>query len=408
MSAGPDVRRLVPLDEARAILAVVATPISRIERVALADLAGRVLAEDVVARIDVPPMDRAAMDGFAVIASDTQSASADHPVQLRVADSSWAGHPAARPVTGGECVAIATGAEMPAGSDAVVMVEHTSRRGDEVSVRMPARPGQHIGRRGGDLARGTTALRAGSQLTPARVGVVAALGGQQITVYGRPRVAILSTGDEVVPPGEALGPGQIYDVNSTTLAAVVRGNGGEPIVHRAVGDEPEALRAAFERCLDQDLVIVSGGSSVGERDLVLDLLATKGEILFPGIRLKPGKPTVLARVEGRPVFGMPGNPTSCLSNAYLLLAPLLRQMARWPPLRPRTIAARLASRVSSPADRHQFYTVRVAGGEAIPAFKGSGEITSLAEADGYFEIPEGIAHVEAGETVEVTLFEGCV
>jgi molybdopterin molybdotransferase len=398
-------RALVTLAEARALIARSGTPVSRIEELPLAALPGRVLAEDVQASIDVPPMDRAAMDGFAVIAAETEHASRDRPLRLRVVDASWAGRPAAGHVEPGTCVAIATGAEVPRGADAVVMVEQTTRSGDEVSIFTQTRPGQHIARRGGDLARGATVLRAGSLLTPARTGVIAALGLPHARVYARPRVAILSTGDEVIAPGGTLGPGQIFDVNTITMAAVVRSNGGEPLPHRAVGDDAVALRTAFERCLDADLVLVSGGSSVGERDYVLDLLATRGTLLFAGIRLKPGKPTVLAIVDERPVFGMPGNPTSCLTNACLLVAPLLRRLAHQPPVVPRALTARLASAVSSPRGRHQFFPVRIIDGDAVPAFKGSGEITSLAEADGYFEIPEEIDRVEAGTEVRVTLWD---
>jgi molybdopterin molybdotransferase len=398
-------RALVTLAEARAIIARIGTPVSRTEALPLAALPGRVLGEDLQALIDVPPMDRAAMDGFAVVAADTEQASPDRPSRLRVVDASWAGRPATRDVEPGTCVAIATGAEVPRGADAVVMVEQTRRSGDEAFVFAHARPGQHIARRGGDLAQGTTVLREGSLLTAARAGVIAALGLPQARVYARPRVAILSTGDEVIAPGGTLGPGQIFDVNTTTVAAVVRAHGGEPVPHRAVGDDPDALRAAFERCLDADLVLVSGGSSVGERDYVLDLLATRGTLLFAGIRLKPGKPTVLATVDERPVFGMPGNPTSCLTNAYLLVAPLLRRLAHLPQAVPRELTARLASAVSSPKGRHQFFPVRIVGGDAVPAFKGSGEITSLAEADGYFEIPEEIDRVDGGTEVRVTLWD---
>ena len=200
------------------------------------------------------------------------------------------------------------------------------------------------------------------------------------TVYARPRVAILCTGNEVVAPGRPLGPGQIYDVNTETLAAVVREHGGDPVPYAARGDDRAAIAEAFDAALGADMVLVAGGSSVGERDYILEAIEARGDVRFQGIAIKPGKPTIFGLADGRPVFGMPGNPTSCLSNAYLLVAPLLRTVARLPPRAdPIVIRARLTQAVTSPAGRHQFYPVRLEGDEAVPAFKGSGDITSLAE-----------------------------
>jgi molybdenum cofactor synthesis domain-containing protein len=293
---------------------------------------------------------------------------------------------------------------MPAGADAVVMVEHTARTDDKVSVFQGVVPRQNVGRAGSDLVAGEIAVAEGTVLSPARLGVVAALGLEEVDVYQRPRVAILSTGDEIVAPGGSLGPAQIFDSNTAALSAAVRLHGGEPIVAPRVGDDRGALSAAFERCLDEDLVLFSGGTSVGERDYLLEIIAAAGTVHFEGLQLKPGKPTVFATVAGRPVFGMPGNPVSCLTSAYLLVAPLLRRLAHLPAAIERTVLARLAREVESPAGRHQIYPVRVDGVSAVPVFKGSGEITSLAHADGYFEIPAEVEAVEAGTVVEVTLF----
>jgi molybdenum cofactor synthesis domain-containing protein len=223
-------------------------------------------------------------------------------------------------------------------------------------------------------------------------------------VYARPRVAILSTGSEVVEPGEMLAPGQIYDVNRFTLAAVTAAHGGVPEMRRAVDDSADRLTAALDACLDADLIVFSGGSSVGERDLILDVIASRGRLIFHGIAIKPGKPTAFARIGNTPFFGMPGNPTSCLSNAYILLVPFLRATARLPAFHPRTIRVPLGRRIDSPAERHQIYTVRLVDNVAYPAFKGSGEITSLSQADGYIEIPSDQSRVEEGTVVEVTLF----
>jgi molybdenum cofactor synthesis domain-containing protein len=215
---------------------------------------------------------------------------------------------------------------------------------------------------------------------------------------------VLSTGNEVVEPGTPLGGGQIYDVNRFTLAAVVSEHGGIPEAHRPAEDTLDALAAALDDCSGADIIVFSGGSSVGDRDLVVDLVAARGEMIFHGVAVKPGKPTAFARVGGSPFFGMPGNPTSCLSNAHVFLVPFLRATARLPAYEPRIVRIPLGTRIVSTAGRHQFYTVRIGSGAAMPAFKGSGEITSLSQADGYIEIPAGQEVVEEGSTVEVKLF----
>ena len=295
---------------------------------------------------------------------------------------------------------------MPAGADAVVMVEETAAAGDHIQMRVPAAPGRNIGRRGADIMTGDLVVRAGDVLTPSRIGALAAIGRAEVTVYAKPRVAILSTGNEVVEPGRPLEAGQIYDVNRFTLAAIVAAHGGVPQPHKAAQDTIEALAEALEACGDADLIVFSGGSSVGERDLVVDLIAARGEMIFHGIAVRPGKPTAFALVGGHrdPFFGMPGNPTSCLSNAYILLIPFLRAIARLPPHTPRTVRVPIGQRIASAAGRHQFYTVRLRDGAAYPAFKGSGDITSLSQADGYIEIPADQSVVEEGAVVEVMLF----
>jgi molybdopterin molybdotransferase len=396
----------LPLDEALAILREAIVPIDRVERAALDEAAGRVLAQDVVAAFDVPPFDRAAMDGYAVRSADTADASSAAPVPLSLAGMVYTGQVGSRAVGPGECIEIATGAPVPPGADAVVMVEDTTRTADgrTVHVGSSVRQGQHVSPRGHDIAVGQTVLRAGAHLTPARLGACAALGRTTIEVYARPRVLIASTGNEIVEPGQPPGPGQIHDINRLTLPAVVRAHGGTPCAHPAVADTLADLRTALDAASDADLIVLSGGSSVGERDLLVDAVRERGEVLFHGIAVKPGKPTLLARIGARLLLGMPGNPTSCLSNAYILLVPLLRALARLPAYVPETRPARLARTIVSAADRHQFYPVRIDGDAAEPAFRGSGDITSLALADGYIEIPIGVDRVAAGTVVTVTLF----
>ncbi len=403
MGYRPD-RKTISIDEARAILAVHGEAVTRTERVAVSDASGRVLSRALVADRDVPPFARAAMDGYAVRATDTAGAARDHGIELRVVDTVFSGMTPTRPIETGTCAAIATGAPIPDGADAVVIVEHTIRDGDRVRIFEAVQPRQHIGRAGSDIVAGEIALAEGTVLTPARLAVVSAIGLTAIDVFVRPHVAILSTGDEIVEPGGRLQGGQIYDANTTALEASVRGHGGQPVVAPRTRDDREALTRAFDACLQQDLVLFSGGSSVGERDFALEILGARGRIHFEGLQLKPGKPTIFADVNGVPVFGLPGNPVSCLTNMYLFVAPMLCRMAHLPQPIQREVTARLSDDVESPAGRHQVYPVRLDGDDAVPVFKSSGEITSLARADGFFEIPSDVERVEAGTIVQVTLF----
>jgi molybdopterin molybdotransferase len=395
----------ISLDEARRRLDGAVRPIERRERVPLAAAAGRVAAAAVVSAIDVPPFARSAMDGYAVVAADTAAALKDAPARLRVVERIFTAQVSAITISRGTCAEIATGAPLPAGADAVVMVEETARAGDDgVDVLSVVHPGQNIGRRGGDIAAGDTVAAEGDVLTPSRVGAIAAVGAADVEVFARPRVAILSTGNEVVEPGQPLPPGHIYDVNRFTLGAIVEAHGGIADPRRPTEDTVDALLAALDAAAGADLIVFSGGSSVGERDLVVDAIAARGEMIFHGIAVRPGKPTAFARVGGTPFFGMPGNPTSCLSNAYILLVPFLRALARLPPHAPRTLTIPLGRRIASAVNRHQFYTVTVRDGVAQPAFKGSGDITSLSRADGYIEIPADQSIVEEGTLVTVTMF----
>lgn len=399
------IRSTIALDHAKALIDAAVRPIDRIERVPLSDASGRVLAEDIVSTTDVPPFARAAMDGYAVRAQDTAGATREQPRALTRIGTVFTGEVADRGIAAGECLEIATGAPMPAGADAVVIVEETDGEASgSVRVCSPVTPGQNIGRQGADIRRGQQVLRAGAVLTPSQIGALAALGLADVDVYARPRVAILSTGNELVEPGQPLGPGQIYDINRFTIAAAVAEHGGTPVPHIAAADTLDDLSRAVDDCLHDDVLVFSGGSSVGERDLILDVLAARGELIFHGVAVKPGKPTAFGTVAGRLFFGMPGYPTSCLSNTYILLVPALRRMARLPPHAIRAMRLPLAQRVASAPGRHQIYTVRIVDETVVPAFKASGDITSMSQADGYIEIPAQTDFVEAGTMVDVKLF----
>lgn len=395
----------ISLDDARAIIVREVRAIDRVEGVALAEANGRVLARRVVSDADVPPFSRAAMDGYALRAADTAGASRETPRVLRCVEQVFTGQMPARPVLVGQCAEVATGAPMPDGADAVVMVEETDAdTAGNVRVFAAAQPRQNVGRQGADIQQGQTVLDAGTLLNASRIGALAALGTTEVNVYAKPRVAILSTGNEIVDPGTPLEPGHIYDINRFTLSAVVSDHGGIPVPLRTAADTLEDLDRAVEECLAEDLVVFSGGSSVGRRDLILDVLSARGEVLFHGIAVKPGKPTAFGRIGDTLVFGMPGYPTSCLSNAYILLAPTLRRIARLPDQPIRSITLPLGARITSVAGRHQFYSVRIEHGRAMPAFKASGDITSMSQADGYIEIPSDVEAIDADARVDVTLF----
>ena len=395
---------LLPFEEAKRVVEENITPIMRVEAVDFDDASGRVLAEDIVATLSTPPFNRAAMDGYAVKAKDTFNSGQLNPRVLEVVGELHAGETPQEKVSAGQCIQIATGAMMPRGADAVVMVEDTEAENSRVKIFKSVYPGANVAQKGEDIKKGNPVLSQGFILDAGKIGVLASQGIQQVRVYEKPMVAILPTGAEVGEVGQRLRQGQVYDINSHTIASVVGANGGVPIRFGIAGDNADELKSTIARALKSDLVVISGGSSVGERDLLVDVIQGWGVVLFHGIQVKPGKPTIFAMIEGKPLLGMPGYPTSCLINAYLLLLPAIRKMAHLPPRRGETVEARLSRRVPGSVGRRQFLTVRIKGGEAVPVFKESGAITTVAEADGYIEIAENIDLLEKGEPVTVTLF----
>ena len=395
---------LLPFEEAKRVVEINIKPISRVETINIDDASVRVLAEDIVADLSVPSFDRAAMDGYAVKAEDTFGSGQLKPKTLELVGELHAGDTPSKTVNAGQCIQIATGAMMPKGADAVMMVEDTETENGRIKIFKAVIPKGNVGKMGEDIKKGESVLKKGSLLDAGKIGVLASQGLKQVKVYQQPTVAILPSGEEVVEIGKELRPGQPYDINSHTVASVVKANGGIPLRLGVVGDTREDIRKKVSEALKNDMVVVSGGSSVGERDLLVGVLEGWGEVLFHGLQVKPGKPTLFAIVEGKPMFGMPGYPTSCLINSYLFLMPVVRKMAHLPPRRGETVEARLGQRVSGSVGRRQFLTVKIVGGEAVSVFKESGAITSIAEADGYIEIAQNIDLLEKGEPVTVTLF----
>ena len=397
------IKKLIQLDEAVAIVLERAKPMRRKEIIPLLKAMGRVSAENVSSKASVPPFARAAMDGYAVRARDTFGASRMKPVVLRKVDTIYAGGAPRKPITNGTCAEIATGAMLPKGADSVVMVEDTESDGTHVSISESVHPGKNVSKKGEDISPGTRLISEGDILNPSKIGSLAAIGVKTARVYRKPVIGIIPTGNEIAELGAQLKPGQVYNINSYTLASVVQASGAEARVLPVVNDTLKDIQRIVRNNSDCDMLVFSGGSSVGERDIMLDVLERSGDVLFHGIAVKPGKPTLFGTIAGQLVFGMPGYPTSCLSNAYILLAPALRRMSRLPETEPSCVRARMSKRVVSATGRTQFLTVKLDRGMAHPVFKESGAITSMAFADGYVIVPSDVDLVEKGEEVKVYL-----
>ncbi|MBD3764609.1 MAG: molybdopterin biosynthesis protein [Rhodobacterales bacterium] len=382
------------------------------EPVALADLPGRVLVQDVAAAADAPPFDRATVDGFAVQAADLAQASGAEPVRLRLNPEVIAcGTAPALTVTPGTATPIATGGPLPRGADAVVMVEHTDPDGDGIRIHRALAPGAHVAFAGSDIARGQILLRQGTVIGAREVAMLAAVGLDRAPVHRRPRVAVLSTGDELVAPGQPLRPAGIYDSNGPVIAAALRENGCEATHLGAMPDDAAALAAAVHAAFaTHDALILSGGTSKGAGDLTTQVIAGLGApgIVAHGVALKPGKPLCLAVCDGKPVVVLPGFPTSAMFTFHELVAPALRIMAGLPPRAQARVTARLPVRLPSDLGRTEFAMVALtdsaAGLVAHPVGKGSGAVTAFAQADGFVTVPALADHLPAGAEVEVTLF----
>jgi molybdenum cofactor synthesis domain-containing protein len=401
-------KALLSLEEGMRILLENVSPISRTERVPLLEAAGRVLMEPIVAAMDVPPFPRASMDGYAVIAQDTFGAGNFRPVRLRLVEVVHAADIASSAVTPGTCIQVATGAPIPTGADAVVQVEDTeleAAEADGVKVYKPVYPRQNVAPQGEDIQTGKEVLSPGTRLDPSKIGVLAALGLTQVTVMAKPSVAVIPSGNEIVTPGDPLPPGKIYDINTYTLATLIQETGGLPRLFPTMKDTLEDVRRTLAEALACDLVVLSGGSSVGERDVMVEAVESMGEVKFHGIAVKPGKPTLCGMIQGKLVLGMPGYPTSCLTNGYGLLVPVLRKLARLPgAVQTGGVELPMSRRYTSTTGRHQYLPVRIENGEVVPAFKESGAITSMAHAEGYIEIAANVDLVEKGERVLVKFF----
>lgn len=403
----------MPVPKAREVIARFLSPVSTIERVSVRAALGRVLAEDVISPVDVPSHDNSAMDGYALRFADLK---ADGKVTLKMTGSSFAGVPFKGTVAAGEAVRIMTGGVVPQGADTIVMQEHAEAKDGQITIGGGHKKNQHLRRAGEDLQRGQPALRRGQPLRPAETGLIASLGIAEVSVYRKLRVAFFSTGDELVSIGSPLGEGQIYDSNRYTLHGMLTRLGCEVIDMGVVRDDPKLLEAAFrEAAAVADVVITSGGVSVGEADFVKELLNQMGEVVFWKIAMKPGRPLAYGKIGKAHFFGLPGNPVSVMVTFYQFVRDALLKLSGRDPIEALpTFKVPCTSVLKKAPGRTEFQrgilsrdasgalSVRVTGEQ------GSGILRSMSEANCFIILPSEQGNVTSGTLVEVQVMEGVI
>jgi len=373
----------------------------RTERVALGRADGRVLAEPVTAPTPVPGYDRAAMDGYAVRAEDTFGASGRSPAILREGEGDGA-------VTPGEAVRVHTGSDLPDGADAVVMIEETEPVGNEVEVFDAVAEGENVGDVGEDVAEGEELFQSGHRIRPSDLGLLKSVGVDQVEVYDPPTVGVIPTGEELVQRDPK--PGEVIETNGLTVSRLADRWGAVPAYRNVVDDDPNAIRAAIQRDLAKDVVVTTGGSSVGERDYTPEVVDDIGEVLVHGVALKPGHPVALGVVEETPVIMLPGYPVACIINAVQFLRPVLKTAGNMPVPPHPSVEAELARKISSEPGTRTFARVRLREEDSKRVAEptrasGAGVLSSVALADGWVVVPEGLEGYDAGDTVAVEDWE---
>lgn len=394
---------VVPVARAAEVACSTARPAGT-EEVRLEDALHRVLAEDVRAGHDLPGFDRSVVDGYAVKASDTTGASEAVPAMLTLQGRIEMGRAPPGTVGPGTCWYIPTGGVLPAGADAVAMIEYSEAMGDEVLVQRSVAPGENVLSRDEDFATGAVVLPKGRRLTPQDLGVLASAGVAAVRVMALPRIGIISTGNEVVPVEADLAPGQVRDANAYLCAGFVREHGCEPVRYGIVRDDPALLRPVLDRAVAEcDCVLISGGSSKDMRDMTARVIGELGEVLVHGIAISPGKPTIIGKVGETPVIGLPGHPGS----AYVVLVAVVSRLfaaLSGAPVPVRRVRARLAANIPSAKGREDYVRVGVQDGTATPVFGKSGLLNTLVKSDGLVVVPAGREGFEEGDEVEVVLW----
>jgi len=408
-------RKLVSLDEAIQTLQeqFYPKPVG-VEQVSLSQAHQRVLAKDVKAPLNVPPFNRSTVDGYAVKAENTFGADEKHPITLKLLGHVAVGEMSKIVVEEKTTVEIVTGAPLLSGADAVVMMEYTIQKNNLVSIYRPVSKGENVMEAGSDIRKGETVIKKNQTLSSRDIGILAALGFTKVDVYKRPKVAVISTGAEIVEPGEPLPPGKIYDINAYTISTAVQECGAQPLNFGIIPDEIGELKAVLKKALNSaDIVITSGGVSVGPMDVVPKVLNMLGKpgVIISGIAVKPGKPTTIAIVDGKPIFSLPGHPTSSLLIFYILVRPIILKMAGERQEPPFTLKAIITEKMFQAKGRRTFVMVNLIRDKsgkllAQPVSLGlSGAITTLSKADGFVIIPERRQFINAGEEVTVYLFK---
>ena len=406
-------RKLLTFEEAEKVILERLRPKPLgIEEISLLEAGNRVLAQDITASKNIPPFDRSTVDGYAVRAQDTFGAEENRPIMLKAHGTVRAGETPKIVVRKKEAAEIVTGAPIPEGADAVVMIEQTERKANRVRMFSAVAGHENIMKAGQDIGKGETVLKSGKMLGSREIGVLAALGIAKVKVYVIPRVAVFSTGAEVIEPGRNLPAGKIYDTNAYSLSAAVLESGGKPIFLGVFPDNLVELQKALRHALaSADVVVTSGGVSVGPRDVMPKAVASLGKpgTIVSGIAIKPGKPTTIGLIRDKPVFSLPGHPTSALLVFHLLVRPIIQAMGGRKAEEDLEVKAVTTTKMFSAKGRKTFVMVILKRDKlnrtvAEPVLGGdSGAITTLARADGYVEIPENVQFVDAEEEVGVRL-----
>ena len=402
---------LKAITSAEALGMIRAFPVSPApEQIDITEADGRVLALDIVSTENIPPFPRSLVDGYAVLAKDTYGAKETTPSLLYVRGEVRIGEKTEMTLEEGFSIYVSTGSMVPAGADSVVMQEFVRRAGDAIEVTRGVFQGENICFEGEDIEKGASVLRAGRRLTPFDTGVLAALGIARVTVFMEPRVALISSGDEIWPVDGPLPQGKVRDINRYTVSGLLRRQGGQVSFSGIAADNPGDITEKLLASRGADMIIISGGSSKGERDFVTSaIVSLGGRILFHGVNIKPGKPAIFGELWGKPVFGLPGHPGSCIIAAVRFVLPLLSRIRGEGAHRPGSVFATLATNAPSSYGVEEYVRVAIveSGGalSARPVFSKSAVISSLSRASGYLIIPEESEGLEADEAVEVYLFD---
>jgi molybdenum cofactor synthesis domain-containing protein len=381
-------------------------PVFRTEIINLEDCLHRVLAEDIASLKNTPPFNRATMDGYALRAKDTAGAAADSPKVFEIIDYLYAGGVSKKYVSENECIRITTGAKIPDGADCIVITEKTGIENGRLCLYEPVNYGENIEAEGQDIKKGRVILKQGVFLTPAKIGVIAAQGISRLKVYEKPKIAIISNGEELAGVDEILKDGQIYDVNSFIVASIVKDNGCLPLKFGIVGDNPQQIKSVIEEALKvSDFVFISGGSSKGDRDYLTEILQKLARIPSFKVKAVNGKSGMLVIAEGKPVLGTPGFPSSCLINACVLLVPALRKMSQIPSIYNMSTTVKISENIDASKNiTGRFLAVKIEGERAFPVVNDNKGLVNFAKADGYILLNDETATIEEGAAVSVNLF----